>query len=350
MVTILPESETPAGWSARLGTLAAELRLSGRGLHTGRRVNVRVLPVGPEAQRQGIVFRRLHNGRVLGEVAVSPGAWRKQPLCSMLQSQDGLKVRTVEHLLASLLMCEIDAATVELDAEEVPILDGSAARWVQAIAACGRVELPGAKRFLKVVRPFQMRFSKACKYAILPAPQCHLTTRIRPEGFPVIKWLGTLTPRTFAAEVAPARSYGFAKLALPAIVAGYLTGRPILRGVLHAPLAVIMNRRVLGGSLFPNEFARHRALDLIGDFALAGAPLLARIQASRTSHSDNHCVIQALLEARDAWVWAEFSLRSKADETDGRLYTPGERQRQSVKTLGRRPAPLYSKEKSETLA
>ncbi|MEA3128500.1 MAG: UDP-3-O-[3-hydroxymyristoyl] N-acetylglucosamine deacetylase, partial [Paraburkholderia sp.] len=101
----------PAGWSHREGTLARPLALSGHGLHTGRRVNVRILPVGTDGPR-GIVFRRMQGADVLAELAVSPALRRGQPLCTMLESADGVRVRTVEHLLASLLTCEIDRAIV----------------------------------------------------------------------------------------------------------------------------------------------------------------------------------------------------------------------------------------------
>ena len=301
-----PARSAPVGWSTWLGTVAGELVVNGRGLHTGRHVTARILPVEAEAQRQGIVFRRVQAGRVLGELPVSPEAWRKQPLCSTLQSETGMTIRTVEHLLAALLMCEIDSATVELNAEEVPILDGGAAQWVQAITGTGRAELPGAKRFLKLLQPFAVTFSKSARYLFSPDPHYMVATSIQPDDFPTDKWRGVITPHSFASEIAPARSYGHARRAVPAILGGYLIGSPILRGAFSAPLAVIARKRVLGGMILPNEFARHRALDLVGDFAVAGAPLLARIKASKPIHERNNIVIRKLLEEKDKWAWVEF--------------------------------------------
>ncbi|MBN3804593.1 UDP-3-O-acyl N-acetylglycosamine deacetylase [Paraburkholderia sp. Ac-20336] len=300
----------PAGWSHREGTLARELVLSGHGLHTGRRVNVRVLP-GTSNSPRSIVFRRVQQGKVLAEFAVSP-AWRRaQPLCTMLESAGGVRVRTVEHLLASLLACEIDRATVELDAEEVPILDGSAQPWLDAIRACGRVELPEAKRFIRVLRPVEIVDDAGTRdersLSVEPASAYEMTVRNDLKGFGELRWDGALTPASFAGEIAPSRSYGRVKWAIPAILAGYVRGMPILRGARLSCTAAIVGNRVLGGMRVPDEFVRHRVLDLVGDMAMAGAPLLGRVRALRPSHEMNYRLVAALLADCDAWEWAEFA-------------------------------------------
>ena len=304
----------PAGWRAREGTLAGELELSGHGLHTGRRVRVRITPGKGDVGPRGIVFRRMHAGRVLAELPVSPTLRRGQPLCTMLQAPDGVGVRTVEHLLAALLACEIDRATVDLDAEEVPILDGSARPWVEAIRACGRVALPDAKRFIRVLRPLTVAEGEGTaqlrSMTVEPAEQYQMSVRNDLKGFGDLHWEGVITPATFATEIAPSRSYGRVKWAVPAIVAGYLRGTPILRGARPSCTAAIVGSSVLGGMRLPDEFVRHRVLDLIGDLALAGAPLLGRVTALRPSHEMNFRLIATLLAARDAWEWAEFPASS----------------------------------------
>lgn len=301
----------PAGWQPWRGTLARELRITGRGLHTGRAAAVRILPAEPCNAGQGIIFRRVINGRVLGELRASPDLWRYEPLCSTLQAENGLKVRTVEHLLAALLLCQIDDATVELDVEEIPILDGAAVAWVAAVTSCGRVSLPKLKRFIRVLRPLRKGFRDSeDRYAIRPADDYVLDCSVDEEGFPRSRWTGTLTPAGFAADLAPARSYGHLKWALPAMVAGYFRNTPILRGARLGPLAGIIGGRVLGGMRFPDEFARHRALDLIGDFALAGAPLLAKVTVLGSTHSRNVRVIKRLLDRPQLWEWAEFPPRA----------------------------------------
>jgi UDP-3-O-[3-hydroxymyristoyl] N-acetylglucosamine deacetylase len=300
----------PPGWQASEGTLAQPLALSGHGLHTGRHVQVRIQPMTPVGGRSGIVFRRMRNGRELGVLDVDPALRRAQPLCTMLRNADGVGVRTIEHLLASLLACEIDHAVVELDAEEVPILDGSAAPWVDAIRACGRIALDAPKRFIRVLRPVVIADGtgdQRREMRIEPASRYELSVRNDLRGFGDMHWDGVLTPDTFATEIAPSRSYGRVKWAVPAIIAGYVRGVPILRGARPSCTASIVGNRVLGGMRLPEEFVRHRVLDLVGDLALAGAPLLARVSALRPSHEMNFRLIDALLTDTDAWRWTESS-------------------------------------------
>lgn len=301
----------PAGWSTSEGTLARELELSGRGLHTGRRVRVRIQPVrGDSARVHGIVFRRVREGREFAVLNVDPALRHAQPLCTMLRRPDGIGVRTVEHLLASLLACEIDHAVVELDSEEVPILDGSAQPWVEAIRACGRVALPAPKRFIRVLQPVVVTDGEGGQrheMRIEPAPRYEMSVRNDLKGFGEMHWEGELTPSTFETQIAPSRSYGRVKWAVPAIVAGYLRGVPILRGARPSSTASIVGSRVLGGLRQPNEFVRHRVLDLVGDLALAGAPLLARVSALRPSHEMNYRLLSKLLVSQGAWEWAEFN-------------------------------------------
>lgn len=303
----------PPGWRAEAGTLTEETRVQGRGLHTGRKVTVRILPVPPDAARQGIVFRRIQttrgSSRVLAELPVSPSAWCQQPLCSTLRAENGVMIRTVEHLLAALLLCEIDEAVIELDAEEVPILDGGARTWIRAITTCGRSPLPRPKRFIRVLRPFVAKFKNPdTRYTIDPHPEYTLSCTAKIKDFGRMTWSGVIHPDSFFQEVAAARSYGHVKLALPAILGGFLIGKPILRGARLGSTAAIFNKCVIGGMTLPDEFARHKALDLIGDFALAGAPLLASVRAYRPSHQRNQATIAALLATPDTWEWMECNI------------------------------------------
>lgn len=297
----------PAGWHSNEGTLARSLELSGRGLHTGRRVNVRVVP----GEAGGIVFRRMGRGRALADLPASPTMRLAQPLCTMLEDQSGVRVRTVEHLLASLLACEIDHAIVELDAEEVPILDGSALPWTQAINSCGRRSLPSRKRFIRVLQPISVEDGSGTKNVrsmrIEPCDRYEMSVRNDLNGFGNLHWDGAITPASFATEIAPSRSYGRVKWAALAILVGYLRGVPILRGARLSSTAAIVGSKVIGGMRLPDEFVRHRVLDLIGDLALGGAPLLGRVTALRPSHEMNYRLLAALLAERDAWEWTEFA-------------------------------------------
>ncbi|WP_025600691.1 UDP-3-O-acyl N-acetylglycosamine deacetylase [Burkholderia sp. WSM2230] len=306
----------PEGWRDTQGTLARELTLTGHGLHTGRRVNVRILPVRDASVGPGIVFRRLEAGREVATLRAHPALREAQPLCTMLIARagagEGIGVRTVEHLLASLLACGIDHAVVELDAEEVPILDGSAAPWIEAIEACGRMALVRPQRFIRVKKPVVVSDGAGAQrreMRIEPCARYEISVRNDLKGFGDMHWVGALTPDVFAREIAPSRSYGRLKWALPAIVAGYVKRTPILRGARLSCTASIVGNRVIGGMRLPDEFVRHRVLDLVGDLALAGAPLLGRVSALRPSHEMNYRLLAALLAERDAWEWAECAVK-----------------------------------------
>ena len=301
----------PAGWAASEGTLARELVMSGHGLHTGHRVEVRIHPVPGAPAGHGIVFRRMRSGRELATLRADPALREAQPLCTMLRAREaqvrGVGVRTVEHLLAALLVSSIDHAVVELDAEEVPILDGSAAPWIAAIEACGRKALARPKRFIRVKKPVAVSDDAGAQrreMRVEPCAHYELSVRNDLKGFGDMHWEGTLTPDVFAREIAPSRSYGRVKWALPAIVAGYVKRTPILRGARLSCTASIVGNRVIGGMRLPDEFVRHRVLDLVGDLALAGAPLLGRVSALRPSHEMNYRLLAALLADGDAWEWA----------------------------------------------
>jgi UDP-3-O-[3-hydroxymyristoyl] N-acetylglucosamine deacetylase len=212
-------------------------------------------------------------------------------------------------LLASLLACEIDHAIVELDAEEVPILDGSAQPWIDAILACGRTALPQPKRFLRVLKTVSVADGEGAarrEMCVDPADDYVLSVHNNDlKGFGDMEWHGRLTPRIFAGEIASSRSYGEIKWAVPAIVVGYLRGVPILRGARTSCTASIVGKRVIGGLRQPDEFVRHRVLDLVGDLALAGAPLLGHVTARRPTHEMNYRLLAALLGTPGAYEWVE---------------------------------------------
>lgn len=301
-------SKPPVGWNVTEGTLGAGTIVSGVGLHTGRKVTLRLFPRSGDGNERGILFRRA--GQPESSVLIDPRKrrWAEQPLCSTLRAPNGALFRTVEHLLASLLFCEIDHALVEMDGEEVPILDGSAKEWVSVLHACGRVALSKPKLFLRVKAPDEFRFGAWSKYSVEPAEAYKLTVSIVESGFGPLSWEGELTPALFAAEVAPARSYGRVTHGLAAMAAGFALGMPLLRGARLSSVAAIFNKRVIGGLRFPDEFARHRALDACGDFSIAAAPLLGHFRAFRPSHRRNMKFMRRiLLRRQDIWEWAVFS-------------------------------------------
>lgn len=299
------------GWAANQGTVARDVQVSGHGLHTGRRVNIRI---HPEEAGHGIVFRRTLRGQTVASLAASPALRIAQPLCTALRAADGWRVRTVEHLLAALLASEIDHATVELDAEEIPILDGSAKPWLEALAASGRVGLDAPKRFVRMLAPVTVENGPTHRITVEPAEHYGLSVTNDLKGFGEMNWEGVLDPASFAREIGPSRSYGRLLWAVPAIAAGYLRGQPILRGARPSCTATIVGARVLGGLRLPHEFVRHRVLDFVGDLALLGAPLLGKVTALRPNHDMNYRLCAALLSQPHAWEWTSGTAQSTSNE------------------------------------
>ena len=282
------------------GTLVQSLTLEGRGLHTGARVRT---TVSPAPAGQGVTFVRT-------DIRTSaPADWRRrvsQPLCTALRCDDGASlVRTVEHLLSALSALEIDDARVELDAEELPILDGSAAPWCAAIAASGRVEQAGAVRtYLRVLAPVEVA-DGARRLSVAPAERLELEGALKLAHFPEMRWAGAVTPESYVRALAPSRSFGRVKWALPAKLWSHVTGRPLLRGATPRTVAAVVGGRVIGGMRFPDEFVRHRLLDLVGDLALLGAPVLGRLSGRDIGHELNHALAAKLMTTPGAWERVE---------------------------------------------
>ena len=259
-------------------TIAAEFEMSGVGLHLGKKATVRVKP---ERSGRGRYFVRTD----LPHAPIIPArveAVGQTTLSTELQAESA-KVRTVEHLLASLAACGIDDARIEIDGEEVPLLDGSAKNWCTAIAAVGVVAHPErtAKRAaIALQEPIWIREGDSF-VAALPAPETRLTCGI---DFPYEaignQWHSWNPAReSFVTEIAPARTFGFAEQIAQLKQAGLIQGGSLAnalvcsdRGWINPPLR------------FTNEPARHKLLDLVGDLSLLGQLPIAHAIAYKASH------------------------------------------------------------------
>lgn len=278
-------------------TLATAFARSGPGLHTAGYANVCVLPAEADT---GIVFRRCLKDR--GHVIV-PALWHAsvtQPLCTALQAADGSLVRTVEHLLAALSASGVDNAVVDLDAEELPILDGSAAPWCEAIRQAGLTQLNAPRRSICVRKRVCVEDGRR-SITITPADHLFIEARLALAHFGEMSWHGSITPQIFAEELAPSRSFGRIKWALPLKLYARFSGRPLLRGANLSTTAAIFGNRIIGGMRVPDEPVRHRILDLIGDLSLAGHPIRGHVSAAHTGHSLNHTLVAKLMRDRTSW-------------------------------------------------
>lgn len=281
-------------WEA---TLSGPIALSGRGLHTGKRSTVLLLPA---PSGTGVVFRRFFK---TGPVEL-PALLRhqtRQPLCTALGQGSRVHSRTIEHLLAALTSLGIDNVVVEHTAEELPIFDGSAARWCEGIRAAGRTPQGARRRKIRVLETVRYQSGKSVM-RIEPSRVFSLDVQNALKGFGQMRWTGPVTRSTFIEQLAPSRSFGRIKWGLPAKLHGHLSRTPVLRGAYPGSVAMIWGGRVLGGMRVPQEPVRHRALDLIGDLALAGAPIVGHVTALNPGHDSNIGLLRTLMDCPSAWV------------------------------------------------
>jgi UDP-3-O-acyl N-acetylglucosamine deacetylase len=269
-------------------TLAAPAEMSGPGLHEGQRVTVRLLPAPPGT---GIVFRRVDLDGA-PQVVVAPDSLGEAARRTQLV-HGSAEVHTVEHLLAALVSVPIDNVLVELDGPELPGLDGSALPWVLALRAAGDVAQSTPRRSLRLARRVSVETGGATLVAEpldRPALELHYTLDYTAHGLPLQRVSASFPGTDFAAELAPARTFVLAAEAAALQAAGLGRGATAENTVVLEP-----GGRPASGSLrFPDEPARHKMLDLLGDLALLGADLQARVTAVKSGHRAHHELVRRL--------------------------------------------------------
>ncbi len=284
---------------ARQTTLASEISLTGTGVHSGAPVSITLCPADGDA---GIRFL-LSNGDADGtEIAADPRSVTGVTLCTVLGDGNGASIATVEHLLAALSGLGVDNALIEIDSSEVPIMDGSASRFVEAIDEAGLTELDAPRRFLKVLKRIAVEDAGAFG-ELTPNNGFHVDVEIDFDS-PLIgsqRIEIDVNPGSFRRELSRARTFGFMKDVERLWAAGLALGASLENTVAIGDDRVI-NRE---GLRFTDEFVRHKALDAVGDLALAGAPILGSFRSYRGGHRLNALVLKALFADPDAWTMIE---------------------------------------------
>lgn len=257
-------------------TIQRPVEASGIGLHSGVAVKIRVLPAPVST---GIVFLRtdLDNFPILA-------SWRHVARVSYATSlmRRGVLISTVEHLLSVFYSSGIDNAYIEIDNLEVPILDGSGLPFVELIRAAGLRHYRRKRRYLRIRRPITVE-DHGKRISILPDEAFRLTCEIRFEhpmvGHQTLEM--EVTPERYAEAIAPARTFGFA------YELDQMRNMGLIRGASLANAVCFDREGVMNpeGLRFPDECCRHKALDLIGDLALIGKPLLGHVIAERAGHA-----------------------------------------------------------------
>jgi UDP-3-O-[3-hydroxymyristoyl] N-acetylglucosamine deacetylase len=257
-------------------TVQRPVEAQGIGLHSGVPVSIRILPAPPAT---GIVFLRTDLERFPIQAS-----WQNVARVSYATSlmRQGVLISTTEHLLSVFYSMGVDNALVEIDNLEVPILDGSGLPFVRLLEAAGRKTYRRLRRYLRICRPVTVE-DKGRRISILPAETFQLTCEI---DFPhplVGRQMIELdvTPERYATEIAPARTFGFASELDKMRDMGLIRGASLENAVCFNGRSV-MNPE---GLRFADECCRHKALDLIGDLALIGRPLLGHVLAERAGHA-----------------------------------------------------------------
>lgn len=284
-------------------TVANTVSFTGTGLHSGRPARMRVQPASAEF---GIWFKRVD---VLDRDNMVPAHWASgvpTPLCTLIRNGAGVEVKTIEHIMAALAGCGIHNALVELDGPEVPIMDGSAARFVDGLVKTGVRELAAPVRVIEVLKPIEYRENDG---------EHEVWARLEPsDGFEIdfhISFpdaaIGTQNMRldmsngNFVRELSDCRTFCRRADVDAMHDAGLALGGTYDNAVVVDGDAVLSP----GGLRRVDEAVRHKMLDALGDLALAGAPLKARYVGHRSGHAMTNKLLRTLFDTPDAWRMVE---------------------------------------------
>ena len=278
-------------------TLARTVSVSGHGLHSNRPCEVRLVPV---AKAAGLLFVHLPTGTEIPVAADRTGDLR---LATTLVKGD-VRFQTVEHLLSALVGMEVEHLRIEVDGEELPILDGSASPWVEAILEAGLVPLEGRRRFLKVLRPVEAR--QDGKWIRVSPCDGVSGLRIRYTiefDHPAIGRQTrelSLSPEKYLRDVGAARTFCLSDEIEWMRSRGLALGGSLDNAVVFGPDGPLND-----ALRYEDEAVRHKILDLVGDLALLGAPLLGFVEAHAAGHAMHVALAKALLDDPSAWAWSE---------------------------------------------
>lgn len=272
-------------------TLRQPVKFKGIGLHTGYDSNMTLIPAPPGT---GIRFRR---SDLQGfEIEARRVHVAKVSYATTLMKK-GVMLSTVEHILSALYGLEIDNLFIDVDAMEAPIMDGSCGCFVEAVMQAGIDEQSAPRKFIVIEKPIEVR--QGDKFAgVYPSDAPRVTYFIDFEH-PAIGQQRIdmeLTPESFCREIAPARTFGFTTDIEYLKKLGLVRGGSLENAVVLGPEG-ILNRQLR----FPDEFVRHKLLDLLGDIALVGFPIIGRLHAERAGHAIHTALAERILRYKDRY-------------------------------------------------
>jgi UDP-3-O-[3-hydroxymyristoyl] N-acetylglucosamine deacetylase len=291
-------------------TLKSRGSISGVGVHSGKAVALNLLPADPDT---GIVFQRIDQGNpaefraLVSEVGATD-------LCTVLGDPAGLHVATVEHLVAALSMMGVDNVTIEIDGPEVPVMDGSAAMFVDLIDQAGLEFQAVKRRYIRVKKPVRTEIG-ASWAEFRPYDGSRFEVEIDFESPAIGRQVfsSDMSSAVFRKDVSRARTFGFMKDVERLWAAGFALGSSLENSVVISDEGDVIN---IEGLRYKDEFVRHKTLDAIGDLALAGARFIGCFRSYRGGHKLNAAALSRLLTDKAAYeiVEAKRPIRGRSAE------------------------------------
>lgn len=287
MVNSFPRTQT---------TLVRRTKVVGIGVHRGQPVSATLLPAEADT---GIVFSRTDlSSDLCTDIRASHENVLSTELCTVIGTSPDNSIATIEHLMAALRGMGVDNARIEVDGPEVPVMDGSASEFVDAIRQAGVKTLNAPRCYLEVTRPIHIEHGAS--YATMRPHQGTLfdtTIEFDTALIGVQTVTVELTPDSFNRELAAARTFGRVEDVEKLWSMGFARGSSLENSVAIAGDQVLNPE----GTRWPDEFVRHKALDAVGDLALAGYPILGAYRSYRGGHKINAMMVEALMKDRSAW-------------------------------------------------
>ncbi|MBO0663838.1 UDP-3-O-acyl-N-acetylglucosamine deacetylase [Jiella sp. MQZ9-1] len=285
-------------------TLASRINFEGVGVHSGLPVQLALLPAEPDT---GVVFHLIESDGLVHEIPALSARSVLTDLSTVVGDMNGAYVSTIEHLMAALYAMGVDNVVVRIDAKETPILDGCAAEYVAAINLAGVVSQVAKRRYLRVLKPVSVEMKEArAEYRPYAGTRFEIEIDFANAAIGRQIYRADLTAARFTKDLSRARTFGFMADVERLWAAGYALGSSLQNSVVLADDGQVVNPE---GLHFEDEFVRHKALDAVGDQALAGVRILGCYRSYRGGHRLNALALQALLADRKAYEIVEMPSR-----------------------------------------
>ncbi len=303
-------------------TLQNDIAITGIGLHSGKPVHMVLHPAGAD---HGIVFKRVDQDEGTNLVPALYNSVVDTRMCTLIANEHGARIGTIEHIMAALRACNVDNVLIDIDAAEVPIMDGSSKDFVEAIEAVGLKRQSKPRRAIQILKHITVKDGDK---------EVHLSPSMVPVYAGRIEFphtaIGTqeyelkLINGNFKHDVADCRTFGFVKEAEALRAAGLGLGGSLDSAIILNDDGV-MNE---GGLRCHDEFIRHKILDAVGDLHLAGAPILGSYYGIKAGHAMNNAILHALFADPSAWMPVDLFV--EIDEAGASVYPQGEAEKSGV--------------------